>query len=725
MSFAERGPAQAPLLSGRPGEEPLDLREIDLREGAFAGADLRDADLRHAQLELADLSGACLQGARLDAADLTLADLRGADLRGADLSGADLSGADLRDADFSGADLTTAHLPWSRLTGARGLPDELKALPRDAEGRVKGQQAGGGGEPAQGLAAWEQGRRAHHEGRLGEAERHYRLALAWVPDSGATCYGLGCVALERRDPEAAARWWKTALKREPEADRARVDGAILAIAESDWHSARDLLEPLLRRDDKVGRAAAAARANLAAGAPEAAVGGLSLLVQESPALRWHARQTAPLPPPPPPRVELTERLADQAWVASERADLEQVLRTSAKEAWVWHSAIARAITIGAMDLAALAEQRLHRVAPEHRLWGIELRQLDQTGEAFAALVKTRRQRIGRIEAIRWVAIGAHGPTAMLVCEGGVFYAKRYVGAVRPAASVAFTHRICRDLSERGLRVPLPIGDSQGDDVMVFGTDLLALYPDLGGQSIRDEDIDIASAEQAGQLLANIHTVGAQMALGGGRPSGGIRVGTRILRQTSPAGAWQLQMARRTDCAARLDLHPLRSRLDSLLTATGRRLGNTLERCPMTLVHGDFGPGNVLSRSDGEAWATIDWDLADFDLAVWDLARAIDRLAVHWPTESGRPTEIRANVAAAMLRGYSHVRALSGPEQTALPLLIAASRIDLDASVLPLCVPLEPDSAEPILASMLARLSRAAAGAPELAHALAAGRWLCP
>jgi Ser/Thr protein kinase RdoA (MazF antagonist) len=611
-------------------------------------------------------------------------------------------------------------LAWSRPAGCRGLPEVIRDLPRGPGGRVKGEQAAGGDEPAAGLAAWERGRRAHHEARYGEAERHYRVALAWVPDSDAVRYGLGCVALERKDPQAALRWWQEAVEREPGADRARVDGAVLALAMGAPATADELLAPMAERAGKVGDAVSGARQALAEAQPATAVERLQALVGASPAMRWYGRPEQAARPPAElaEKADLIAQLTDESWVAEERADLERVLQERSSETWVWHAAIARAITIGAMDLAALAEQRLHRVAPEHRLWGIELRQLDLTGQAFEALARTRRHGVGAIKALRWVAIGAHGPTAMLVCEGGTFYAKRYVGAGRPAASVAFTHRACRTLLERGLRVPVPFGDRDGDDVMVFGDDLLALYPDLGGRSIRDEDIGADDAAQVAALLAHIHLQSSDLSSRGGRPAGGIRVGTRVLRHRSPAAAWQLHMARDADCAKHFDNHPLRTRLESLLAATGRRLAGVVERCPTVLVHGDFGPGNVLRGPEDGVWGVVDWDLCDVDLAVWDLARAIDRLSVYWATEPGRPAEIRAAVASAMLRAYNAERALNAHERAALPILIAASRVDLDASVLPMCVALEPDAAEPVLAAMLARLSRAAAGAPEVADALA-------
>jgi Ser/Thr protein kinase RdoA (MazF antagonist) len=43
--------------------------------------------------------------------------------------------------------------------------------------------------------------------------------------------------------------------------------------------------------------------------------------------------------------------------------------------------------------------------------------------------------------------------------------------------------------------------------------------------------------------------------------------------------------------------------------------------PLTLVHGDFFPGNVLVDDD-EVTGVIDWDQANVDWATWDLAGAI-------------------------------------------------------------------------------------------------------
>jgi Ser/Thr protein kinase RdoA (MazF antagonist) len=704
----------APLGRSPEGSDPLDLRELDLRGGRFAGADLRDADLQQACLAEADLTGADLSRVRLRSADLSLACLVGADLRGADLAQADLSGADLRDCRLDGADLGASELGWARVEGARGLPPG-----RLPAGLLAGRVPGKGlpdhpEEPAAGVAAWQRGRQAHAAGDIGLAEQLYRTSLAWVPESAAARYGLACAALERRDPEAACRWLRECLVAEREADRARLDLALLLLAAADPEQAAAVLAPLAGRISPIGQGAAAALAGLAAGDPEAATEALAGLVPDSPALRW--LRAGPRRLRPQEAVDPIARLADPAWVEAEREDLTDLLRDEKPETWLLHAAIARAIAIGAMDLAARAEQRLQRLAPEQRLWGLELRQLDVTAEAFAALVRTRRRAPGRILSLGWVALGVHGPTARIACEGGVFFAKRYDGQTRPAASVAFTHRILRSLAELGFEVPVALGDGQGDDVLVFGSDLLALYPDLGGRHIADSDLDPETAAAIAHHLAFMHLESAGLAAGPGRPPGGVRIGSRLLRQARPGPAWEAQVCRDRGAALFLERHPWRRRLLSLLEATGRRLSPLLARCAPALVHGDFGPGNVLVGPRG--LQVLDWDLCDVDLAVWDLARTIDRAAVSWPLAWGRPVEIRTGVAAAMVRGYSEVRRLHSHELAALPLLVAGSRVDMDAALVHLAAPVDEEVAELVIEGMRARLSRAAAGMPELADVVA-------
>lgn len=701
--------AMAPTLQpAGDGDAPLVLRDVDLRGGLFAHASLRDVDLQRANLSEADLAGADLRGARLHLCDLSLADLRGADLRGADLSRADLSGADLRQADLGGADLAGTELAWAWLDGVRGAPDAWLQWPR-AGGRVAGtHRAAGEGEPIEGLRAFQRGQAAWKEGRVLAAERAFRTALRWVPDSDAAPYWLGCLALEQGEPHEAERRWRQALERNPRADRARLDLGLLLARAARWQEASALLTetPVVAVDWLQPMAAAAHASDL---------GALADLVHakagDTPGVIW-ARKPAALAPTA--RTPATEnRQDDPAWQDQERQALQALFAGAAQPAWVWHGAISRALAIGAIELAQRAEQRLRRVSPDQRLWDLQLKQLDLTAQAFAELVRTRWGNLGAVRSLRWVALGAHGPTARLVTDGGVFYAKRYNGLTRPTPSVAFTHRASRFAAQQGLVVPIAVADDAGDDVMPFAGDLLALYPDVQGAPLDGTDLDASGAEHIGRELARLHVAGLHFG-GSGRPRGGIRAGTRVLRHPTPRGAWLTLLGQDAACAAAFQRHGLRERLLGLLDAAARRLQPVLAECPQGLVHGDFAGGNVLLRPDG-ALSVVDWDLCDVDVLVWDLARSADLLAVQWSFDAAAPLVVRKDVLRAVVRGYDAVRPLSAPERAALPLLLAGSRVDLDASVLPLCVRLEPESGDVVWQLQATRLARAAAGAPELAR----------
>ena len=181
-------------------------------------------------------------------------------------------------------------------------------------------------------------------------------------------------------------------------------------------------------------------------------------------------------------------------------------------------------------------------------------------------------------------------------------------------------------------------------------------------------------------------------------------------------AWRDVVACSPSALAALAEQPAVSPLLGLLEATARRLQPDLAEAAPALVHGDFGPGNVLVHDDG-TWGIVDWDLCDVDLAVWDLARAIDRSSVVWSSDPGVPAEVRSAVAKAWLRGYCSLRPLSAGERRALPVLMAASRVDLDAHVLAMAEGMEPAIVAQLLRVGCVRLARAAAGAPELDEAL--------
>ncbi len=632
-------PVRAPL----PGDRPADLREANFFAAQLGHADLRDADLRRANLQLADLSGAQLRGARLTWADLTCATLTGADLRNADLSEADLAGADLRDADLRGALLTGANLAHAHVSGARGLPTTLHFH----AGRVPGPTvAGHADEPQAGLDAFARARDLHAQGRLAHAERAYRLARAWQPDSDIVPYALACLALDCDDPQTARAWLQATLAVAPDAERAQLEFAVLDAA---------LAEP-----------------PVVDAARRAQVGDTALTA-------WLERRQTQSPPLPPPQ------------------------RTG-------HATVAEAI--GAGDLP-LAERLVHRLAedePLAALWRLLLPKLHATAQAIDALLQTRQPPLPAPTALSWESLGAHATTARLTTPDGTFWAQRAAGALRSESGLRYTHQLQELLAARGLCVPRWLPDADGRPWLGFDGDWLVVAADVGGVPLQPT---VAHAALAGTTLARVHTLGLDVAA---RPREGLRAGLTLLQAPHPGARWLAELQAVPALEPRLAALPLHARIAPLLELTARRLRDALPLCPQGLCHGDFSLKNLRLLPDG-ALAVLDWDLADQQPLVWDLARAMDLLAVRGPGRAADPPLLDRPRLRALLDAYQAVRPLNPAERAALPLLVATSRLDLDVGLLTLLAPLDPDVLDALLPRVHARLTYAAAGAPELAALL--------
>jgi len=178
LALQLRGPWRE-VLAGFPGsaalgDNPGDLRGIDLSQEELSGADLgrarpdgarlADRGLGGARLGFATLSGASLAWARLDraslvacvaleacwddaslegavltAANLARGSFRRAHLQGARLTAATLMRADLRVADLRGADLHCCDLEGARVACVRGDKPRMYGAPRAAQyGRESG-----------------------------------------------------------------------------------------------------------------------------------------------------------------------------------------------------------------------------------------------------------------------------------------------------------------------------------------------------------------------------------------------------------------------------------------------------------------------------------------------------------------------------------------------------------------------------------------------------------
>jgi Ser/Thr protein kinase RdoA (MazF antagonist) len=193
----------------------------------------------------------------------------------------------------------------------------------------------------------------------------------------------------------------------------------------------------------------------------------------------------------------------------------------------------------------------------------------------------------------------------------------------------------------------------------------------------------------------------------------------VFEARAPGALWRAELLAEPGLGAQLAAHPLFSRVPALLDLTSRSLRDALPACPRGVCHGDFAPHNLLARADGSL-AILDWDLADLAPFVWDLARALDLFAVRWSMDAAAPPALNRPRLRAFLTAYAATRPLQPAERHVLPILIAASRLELDSRLLTLLGPVDPALLDAVLPRLHARLSYAAAGAPELWAALQLG-----
>lgn len=614
-------------------------------------------DLRDADLRRADLRLADLTGADLRGARLCWADLAGCSLQSADLRNADLEGADLTGADLREADLRGAWLSDVTWNGARVAA--VRGLP-GAVSHTAGVAHGparNGTEPA--LAIFDQGIAAHRAGDLASAERALRLVASMAPDAGVAPYALAALALDRDDPEQAQGWLAAAVAADTDADR-----ALLELSE---------LHVLLGNESEATR--------VLTSRPRWAH-----LARDLGALCAHNR----------------ERLGPTALGAwqSRRSQAPEFAPVAAQ------SALERALQAGDVDGAERELRSQTRDAALWAVWSLVRPKLDATAAAIPGALARRWPQAAVVAPIGWQGLGAHSLTARVRTDAGVVFAQRFSGLLRPLATLEWTHALQQQLGLAGLHVPGWLEDGQGNPVTAIDDDWLVLAGALDGS--RPRAMDVAECARMGRQLAQIHQ---QAAPGSARPAGGLRAGMEILGGPDPAVTWLETVHAQPALARILATQPAPERVAALLRLTRQQLGDALADCPRGLCHGDYAASNLVAMEGGQL-GVLDWDLADVQPLVWDLARALDRLG------RDRHGLVRQPQALAFLRAYHAERPLLRAERRCLPVLIPASRVDLDTGVLALLGPLDPDTVPVVLAGLETRLQQAASGAPEWTDVLA-------
>ncbi len=251
---------------------------------------------------------------------------------------------------------------------------------------------------------------------------------------------------------------------------------------------------------------------------------------------------------------------------------------------------------------------------------------------------------------------------LLESAGRRLVLKQYKATMRPEG-IQYEHAVLRRLAAVGFPAPQLVADRAGRTLVTHEERHYALFECLTGYNAGDYWLsgrrERQLVEQAGAALAHYH-----QAVAGFQPDGHKADGL------TPAGLWWWQdgawFRERWDHGAAAlaagrftaaEAHFWRAALPRLreLSATlVARLAGQAEALRLAVIHGDYGPYNLLIDGDGLV-AVLDFECVHWNLRVTDLIMALTRFA-------GTATGLAVDKAAAFLRAYAGANPLEPGER---------------------------------------------------------------
>jgi homoserine kinase type II len=248
--------------------------------------------------------------------------------------------------------------------------------------------------------------------------------------------------------------------------------------------------------------------------------------------------------------------------------------------------------------------------------------------------------IGELLAYKGIAEGVENSNFLVHTSRGNFILTLYEKRVA-AADLPFFLRLMEHLHARGTTCPQPVENRDGEVLGKIAGRPAAVITFLDGMWIRRPSPGHCAA--LGEALAKLHLAGLDFDM---RRANALSVeGWRPLYEACGARANEVQR----------DLQPfLAAELSQLERSWPRNL-------PQGVIHADLFPDNVFflgNRLSG----LIDFYFACTDALAYDVAICLNA----WCFETDHSFNVTKG--RSLLQGYAQVRALSGDERDALPLL---------------------------------------------------------
>lgn len=248
--------------------------------------------------------------------------------------------------------------------------------------------------------------------------------------------------------------------------------------------------------------------------------------------------------------------------------------------------------------------------------------------------------IGELQSYKGIAEGVENSNFLLHTTSGYFFLTLYEKRVAKE-DLPFFLGLMAHLAARGINCPQPVKNNRGETLGTLAARPAAIIDFLEGVWPRKPNA--AHCAAVGDALAKLHLAGGDFAMS--RANALSVSGWRPLFDAAASRADELQPGLRAFLAAELD-HLEKAWPSDL---------------PRGVIHADLFPDNVLFLGD-KLSGLIDFYFACNDILAYDVAICLNA----WCFEIDHSFNVTK--ARAFLNAYSKVRALSGDERAALPLL---------------------------------------------------------
>lgn len=295
--------------------------------------------------------------------------------------------------------------------------------------------------------------------------------------------------------------------------------------------------------------------------------------------------------------------------------------------------------------------------------------------------------LGAIRDIHWHSSRPLSAACLVDTDAGRFFIKRHHGSVRSVDTLSEEHRFIAHLRGNGMPIPAVVANALAQTAVAVGDWTYEIHQHAQGIDLYRETLswiplpDHLRAITAGRMLATLHDA-AEGYQATQRDTHVLVARSELVCAADPVAALQAQLSQRTGLAVYLKERDWTGDIAGLLLPWHATVQPRLAQQPRLWTHGDWHVSNLCwadRSADAGISAVLDFGLSAANFALFDLATAIERNAIAWLTVDEQPDAGRADIAAALIKGYRQQRALTPADIHLLADLLPLVHLDFALS----------------------------------------------